>query len=264
MQLSSLLEHKADRYDGITIEINAKIENFKQKLADSVAQWEQEKKRGVWLTVPLEHAKYVSAAVKAGFVPHHTTQNKFVLTKWLPENEENKLPAYATRTAGITTIVLDDQNRILLVKEKYHPEWGYKMPSGAIPMGENIGHTAIRKTKEETGIDTEFVGIIGFCERHDTAMDNASDHFFACLLHPKSLEIKPQESEVSEVIWMPLEEYKKIAWATQIQFLRALEAPGNNYIPYEVHDFHFKKEEDKKMTYFARPGAQIRSEEKTN
>ena len=55
---------------------------------------------------------------------------------------------------------------------------------------------------------------------------------------------------------MPLEEYKKIAWATQIQFLRALEAPGDNYIPYEVHDFHFSQK-DKMMTYFAHPGAQI-------
>lgn len=257
MQLSSLLEHKADPYGGVVIQISSKTENFKQKLADSLAQWKQEKKRGIWLTVPLEYAEYVPAAVKEGFVPHHATQKKFVLTKWLAEHEENKLPVYATRTAGVSAIVIDDQNRILLVKEKYHPEWGYKMPSAAIPMGENIGHTAVRKTKEETGIDTEFVGIISFCESHDTSMDGASNHFFACLMRPKSFEIKAQESEVSEVIWMPLEEYKKIAWATQIQFLRALETSGQNYIPYEVHDFHFPEKKDKMMTYFARPSAQI-------
>ena len=256
MRPSSLLEHKADPYGGVGIQITSKIDNFKQKLADSLAQWKQEKKRGIWLTVPVEYAKYISAAVKQGFVPHHATENKFVFTKWLAAPEENKLPVYATRTAGVSAIVIDDNNRILLVKEKYHPEWGYKMPSAAIPMGENIGHSAMRKTKEETGIDTEFVGIISFCESHDTSMDGASNYFFACLMRPKSFEIKAQESEVSEVIWMPLEEYKKIAWATQIQFLRALETSGNNYVPYEVHDFHFSQP-DKMMTYFARPGAQI-------
>ena len=255
---ASVLEHKADPYGGVVIQIDAKIDGFKQKLADSLTQWKQEKKRGIWLHIPTEHAKYISAAVKQGFEPHYAVEKKkFVLTKWLPENEPNPLPSYATRTAGISAIVIDDKNRILLVKEKYHPEWGYKMPSAAIPMGENIGQTAIRKTKEETGIDTEFVGIISFCESHNTSMDGASNHFFACLMRPKNVDARPQESEVSEVVWMPLEEYKKIAWATQIQFLRALETPGNNYIPYEVHDFHFK-DKDKMMTYFARPGAEIK------
>ena len=207
--------------------------------------------------MPIEHAEYVPAAVKEGFVPHHATENKFVLTKWLAEHEENKLPAYATRIAGVSAIVIDDKNRILLVKEKYHPEWGYKMPTAALPMGENIGDTAVRKTKEETGIDAEFLGVIGFSERHDTWMDGASDHFFACLMRPKSFEIKAQESEVSEVIWMQVEEFKKIATATHIQFLRALETPGNNYVPYVVQDFRFK-EKNKTMTYFARPGADIK------
>ena len=88
-----------------------------------------------------------------------------MLTKWLPENEENMLPNYATRTAGISAIVIDDNNRILVIKEKYHPEWGYKMPSGAVEMGENLKDAAVREVKEETGVDTIFeeslVGVNG-------------------------------------------------------------------------------------------------------
>lgn len=99
-------------------------------------------------------------AVKEGFVYHHAKENKLVLTKWLPINEQNMLPAYATHTVSVSAIVIDDQNRILLVKEKYHPERGYKMPSSAVKMGENIAAAAAPKTKEETGIETEFLGLI--------------------------------------------------------------------------------------------------------
>lgn len=251
--VADLLEYKADPYNGVIVEINSETTNFKQDLTDSLAQWKSNSKRGVWLTIPLEYADLVPEAVKQGFVYHHAKEDKLVLTQWLPENEPNILPAYATHTVGISAIVLDDQNRILLVKEKYHPEWGYKMPSSAVKMGENIADTAVRKTKQETGIDTEFVGIISWCECHDTSMDGASNHFFACLMRPTSFDIKALESEVSEVIWMPLEDYRKIAWATQIQFLRALETPGSNYVGYEVPDFHGKGT----MIYYARPGAAI-------
>lgn len=250
---ASLLEHKADPYGGVVIQINENIDGFKQKLADSLAQWKQQKKRGIWLTVPVEHAKYVSAAVKQGFVPHHSTEKKFVLTRWLPENEPNMLPSYATRTAGISAIVIDDKNRILLVKEKYHPEWGYKMPSGAVKMGESIQDAAVRETKEETGIDVEFVSVVGWCERHNTPMDKVSDHFFACLLRPKNFNVVAEEAEVSEVLWMPLAEYKKIATGPQLPFLKALEASGSAYVAYTVSSFSGKGT----VTYFARPGADI-------
>lgn len=60
-------------------------------------------------------------------------------------------------------------------------------------------------------------------------MDGASNLFFACHMRPKSFDMQYLASEISEVIWMPLEEYKKIA---------ALETPGNDYVGYGGPDFH--------------------------
>lgn len=253
-QVPTVISHKADRFNGIIIDITTKQDNFAQQLQHSLAKWKTEGKRGVWLTIPTEQCELVPLAVKEGFAYHHANSKKLVLTKWLPENEENKLPSYATRTAGISALVIDKDNRILLVKEKYDNDWGYKMPSGAVEMGENFKDTAVRETKEETGVDTIFEGVLAWWERHNTRMDNVSDLFFVCRLRPLSTQIVAQESEVSEAIWAPLEEFKKIATGPQKQFIAALETEGKDYCAYEAPDFSGEG----MMTYYARAGAQIK------
>lgn len=250
---NAILQHTADRYGGIIIEVVEPIDDFAIRLEQSIAIWKEQGKRGIWLHIPTNQAELVPQAVQAGFVYHHALAHKIVLTKWLPEDEENILPSYATRTAGISAIVIDDQNRILVLKEKYHPEWGYKMPSGAVEMGENIKDAAVREVKEETGIDTVFEGVIAWCERHNTRMDNASDLFFACRLRPKSSDIVVQKSEVFEAIWMPLDEYKLIATGPQKAFMAALGAANQEYVGYSASDFSGVGE----MTYYAPRGSTI-------
>lgn len=56
------------------------------------------------------------------------------------------------------TIVLNDQNEILLIKG---PRRGWEMPGGQVEEGESLKSAAIRETKEESGIDIEVTKFCG-------------------------------------------------------------------------------------------------------
>lgn len=58
-----------------------------------------------------------------------------------------------------STIVLDEAGKILLQRRSDTGVWA--LPGGAMEIGETIGETAIRETKEETGLDVELEYIVG-------------------------------------------------------------------------------------------------------
>ena len=231
-----LLSPTAHKYNCMFVTITQVPENFAQKLRASLDSWKGTGTNGVWLTIPIDNSELIPIAVQEGFIFHHAKENKLVLTKWLSD-AENYMPAYATRTVGAWALVIDDCNRILVVKEKYNTEWGYKFPSGAVLMGEDFTDAAIRETKEETGIDTILMGVIAWVERHNTRMDDVSDISFICLLQPISTQIQSQESEISQAIWMPYEEFKEIAQGPQKEVLAAYEVNKKGYRAYACQDF---------------------------
>lgn len=82
----------------------------------------------------------------------------------------------------------------------------WKLPTGLADSREDIDLAAKREVLEETGIDTEFVGIVSFQQSHN-AQFGKSDMFFVCLLTPKTFEIKKQESEIFACEWIDVETY---------------------------------------------------------
>ena len=73
------------------------------------------------------------------------------------EQSTTKIYTPPKHIVSAATIVLNDQNEILLIKG---PLRGWEMPGGQVEEGESLKEAAIRETKEETGIDVE---IIKFC-----------------------------------------------------------------------------------------------------
>ncbi|KAH7437013.1 hypothetical protein KP509_05G052500 [Ceratopteris richardii] len=73
--------------------------------------------------------------------------------------------------------------------------------------GEDVNEAAEREVKEETGVDAEFVEVLGVRQTH-TAPFGKSDIFFICLLRPKSKDVVKQDTEIEAVQWMPVEEYR--------------------------------------------------------
>ncbi|GAA2271654.1 NUDIX domain-containing protein [Glycomyces scopariae] len=55
--------------------------------------------------------------------------------------------------------VTDEQGRVLLIQRSDNGDWA--LPGGGHDLGERIAETAIRETREETGISVEVTGVIG-------------------------------------------------------------------------------------------------------
>ena len=58
-----------------------------------------------------------------------------------------------------TSVVLDDQGRVALVRRKDNGLWA--LPGGGMELGESIEDCAVREVKEETGLDVEITGLVG-------------------------------------------------------------------------------------------------------
>lgn len=70
-------------------------------------EWRQEGIRGIWLKLSKENSHLIDIAVKEeGFEYHHSKKDHLVLTKWLPKDEPDKLPGYATHYVGVGGLVL--------------------------------------------------------------------------------------------------------------------------------------------------------------
>ncbi|WP_019414897.1 NUDIX hydrolase [Paenisporosarcina sp. TG20] len=94
------------------------------------------------------------------------------------------------------TIVLNDQNEILLIKG---PRRGWEMPGGQVEEGESLKDAAIRETKEESGIDIE---ITRFCGVFQNVSGSICNTLF--LATPVGGELTTS-SESLEVGYFPLE-----------------------------------------------------------
>ncbi|MET8092106.1 NUDIX domain-containing protein [Micromonospora sp. NPDC005220] len=60
---------------------------------------------------------------------------------------------------AVTVFVQDDQGLVLLIQRTDNGLWA--LPGGAQDFGEYIAETAVRETREETGIDVEVIGVVG-------------------------------------------------------------------------------------------------------
>ncbi|MBQ1019718.1 NUDIX domain-containing protein [Micromonospora sp. D93] len=60
---------------------------------------------------------------------------------------------------AVTVFVQDDQGRVLLIQRTDNGLWA--LPGGAQDFGEYIADTAVRETREETGVEVEVTGVVG-------------------------------------------------------------------------------------------------------
>ncbi|SCG43706.1 NUDIX domain-containing protein [Micromonospora inositola] len=60
---------------------------------------------------------------------------------------------------AVTVFVQDDQGRVLLIQRTDNGLWA--LPGGAQDFGEYIAETAVRETREETGVEIEVTGLVG-------------------------------------------------------------------------------------------------------
>ncbi|KFK29047.1 hypothetical protein AALP_AA7G081700 [Arabis alpina] len=198
-----------DDYGGVIVEMKTPMDPkcFVSSLRCSFAEWRLQGKKGIWLNLPLTHVNLVEPAVKEGFRYHHAEPTYLMLVYWIPE-DVSTIPLNASHRVRVGAVVLNQNEEILVVQEKYGTLCGsdiWKIPTGIVDEGEDIFAAAIREVKEETGIDTEFLEILAFCQTHESFFAK-SDLFFICLLRPTSFDIQKQDLEIEAAQWMRFED----------------------------------------------------------
>jgi 8-oxo-dGTP pyrophosphatase MutT (NUDIX family) len=68
-------------------------------------------------------------------------------------------PAPNSIVPSAVAFVTDSRSRVLLIQRSDNGDWA--LPGGGHDLGERIADTAVRETKEETGLDIAVTGIIG-------------------------------------------------------------------------------------------------------
>jgi ADP-ribose pyrophosphatase YjhB (NUDIX family) len=105
---------------------------------------------------------------------------------------------------AVTVFVLDDEDRVLLIRRTDNSLWA--IPGGAQDFGEYIAETAVRETKEESGIEVEVTGIVGVYTdpKHVMAYsDGEVRQQFSICFRARYLDGTPTPSdESSDVRWV--------------------------------------------------------------
>ena len=203
---------KNDKNDSIDL---YDIHTFHSKLDATIATAQQLHKSAIWLTVPISRARLIEEASKSGFEFHHAEGQYATLNKWLLEQEESRIPTYATHQVGVGAIVINPAtNEILCVREKGNNYRPWKIPGGLAELGEDLDTAIVREVYEETGISCRFLSILGVRHVHGVQFGR-SDLFFVCRLEPIPSQVSgevpqpvPQEGEIEAAAWLPLEEYR--------------------------------------------------------
>ncbi|MFG1801018.1 NUDIX hydrolase [Micromonospora carbonacea] len=122
--------------------------------------------------------------------------------------DDPQAPKANSIVPAVTVFVLDTQNRVLLIRRTDNGLWA--IPGGAQDFGEYIAETAVRETREESGIDVEVTGIVGIYTdpKHVMAYsDGEVRQQFSICFRARCLggELAPS-SESSEVRWVSRDE----------------------------------------------------------
>ena len=204
----SVLQIGAERYHGVEVKVaqgSVSAETFSQQLATALSGWQKQKLQHVFLTISADKAHLIPLAVALGFQFHRLDDGDLVLLNLLTDTAY--VPHAASHHVGAGAVIVDEQDRLLVVVETQGPAKGkYKIPGGYIDPGEHIVAGIVREVREETGIEAEFqyVGLVRHMHR---ALYGKSNLYFVCRLRAISAEITLDPTEIAECLWLPLDEF---------------------------------------------------------
>ncbi len=92
-------------------------------------------------------------------------------------------------------------NKILLIKRNTRPFVGYwALPGGRMDPGETIEQTIVREVREETGLETAIISVVGEYVEKGIKDDVDYEYYPTCfVVKPVGGELKKQDSEIQEI-----------------------------------------------------------------
>ena len=174
--------------------------------------------RSVLVSIPGSHARLVEGVLgHEAFALHHVDPeaNTVVLGAWLEEGH-SRLPEYATHSVGCGGLVLGPDESILVVREHGDlrkasdgsegvGQW--KLPGGAADLGEDLPSAAVREVWEETGVETEPIGLIALRQAHGFRFGRSDLYFVFALAPVNGVDIDRCRDEIYDAKWMGVREY---------------------------------------------------------
>ncbi|MGH8176911.1 MAG: NUDIX hydrolase [Steroidobacter sp.] len=106
---------------------------------------------------------------------------------------------------GAAVVAIDDQNRVCLLRQYRHAAngWVWELPAGKIDDREPPLRTAQRELEEEAGVTAGEWRALGDCLSSPGVFTEVVHLYLATQLAP--LATRPEEHEVFEVHWKPLD-----------------------------------------------------------
>jgi 8-oxo-dGTP pyrophosphatase MutT (NUDIX family) len=117
--------------------------------------------------------------------------------------------ARATSAGGVVHRTEGGRLEIVLVRRRQPPLWA--LPKGTPDSGETLAETAIRETREETGLQVEIeepISAITYFFVHGRTRFHKTVHFF--LMHPIGGRLEDHDHEFDEVRWVHIDEAPRV------------------------------------------------------
>jgi 8-oxo-dGTP pyrophosphatase MutT (NUDIX family) len=119
--------------------------------------------------------------------------------------DDPEAPRATSLVPSANVVVVNGDGALLMIHRSDNDNWA--LPGGAMDLGESLIETAVRETKEETGIDCRVTGLVGMYTdpKHVilyTSNGEVRQEFSVVFLaHPTGGQPKPS-SETREVVWV--------------------------------------------------------------
>lgn len=109
-----------------------------------------------------------------------------------------------------TDAIIIQNGKILLVKRNTEPFKGmWALPGGRLEDNETLEQCCIREVKEESGLEVEIVRLVGVYSDPSRDPRKVVSATFLCKV--KAGNLAPQNSEISDVRWFPLDQLPPLA-----------------------------------------------------
>ncbi|WP_022939887.1 NUDIX hydrolase [Psychromonas hadalis] len=245
-----MLAYQFDNYNGVIIEKQALPNDqaqFISQFNDMLFVVKAQGKQLIWFTLCIKNAAFIQIATDAGFVFHNCLEDEITLI--LRIKKDAYAPFVPTHSIGAGALIFNQQQQILVIREKIAMHSGFKLPGGHIELGEKISEAIVREVFEETGIQSEFVGLQGFASKKVFRFGK-SNIYFLCRLNALTDQINIQDiDEIAEAKWCDVTEFindtnnsvfvREIVKTLQYQQgFQLLELPENNSA-YKKHEVFF-------------------------
>jgi 8-oxo-dGTP pyrophosphatase MutT (NUDIX family) len=131
--------------------------------------------------------------------------------------------------------VTNDAGELLLIRRSDNDNWA--LPGGGLDLGESLPQTAVRETREETGIDCEVTGLSGIYTDPGhvilyTSNGEVRQEFSVVLIARATGGQPTPSSETSEVRWVALDDLGNYEMdvSMRLRVQHYLERRGQPYI----------------------------------